>query len=246
VLFVETMSNPLLRVADLRQLSQLAQENECLLVVDNTFATPVLVRPLELGADLVMESLTKMISGHADVTLGVVCGGDDYHAEVNDAASVWGLASNPFDCWLASRGLATLPLRMRAASAHAAGDHCGSYAQRRSRGYPREEAAVHTIDSDSDELARRLNLEAAKAVKYGNVPPADALAFITSHGATLGDALLSPTDLCGLRAATPGGVWILGYRAHPSVLVAMCTPAMVVLPIRSQSASGLTALLAMA
>src|SRR5207253_1611362 len=90
-------------------------------VVDNTFATPVLVRPLELGADLVMESLTKMIAGHSDVTLGVVCGkGDDYQAEVAAAMSIWGLASNPFDCWLTERGLPTLPLRMRAASANAA------------------------------------------------------------------------------------------------------------------------------
>ncbi len=115
MLFVETMSNPLLRVADLRQLAVLAHENSCLFVVDNTFATPVLVRPLELGAHLVMESLTKMIGGHADVTLGVVCGREDYFTEVNQATSVWGLASNPFDCWLAERGLSTLVLRMRTA-----------------------------------------------------------------------------------------------------------------------------------
>ena len=70
LLFVETMSNPLLRVVDLAALAELAHERGCLLVVDNTFATPVLTRPLELGADLVMESLTKMIGGHSDVTLG--------------------------------------------------------------------------------------------------------------------------------------------------------------------------------
>ncbi len=115
ILFVETMSNPMLRVADLRNLAQLASESGALLVVDNTFATPVLVRPLELGACLVMESLTKMIGGHSDVTLGVVCGRDDYYGEVNQAASIWGLASNPFDCWLAERGLSTLVLRMRTA-----------------------------------------------------------------------------------------------------------------------------------
>ncbi len=120
MLFVETMSNPMLRVADLRELARLAQDQECLLVVDNTFATPVLVRPLELGAHLVMESLTKMIGGHADITLGVVCGLDDYYTEVNEAASIWGLASNPFDCWLAERGLSTLVLRMRTAMDNAA------------------------------------------------------------------------------------------------------------------------------
>jgi cystathionine beta-lyase/cystathionine gamma-synthase len=120
LLFVETLSNPLLRAADVDALARLAHERGCLLVVDNTFATPVLLRPLEHGADLVMESLTKMIGGHADVMLGLVCGSGDYQAELAQVSSVWGLASNPFDCWLAERGLATLPLRMKAASANAA------------------------------------------------------------------------------------------------------------------------------
>jgi cystathionine beta-lyase/cystathionine gamma-synthase len=120
LLFVETVSNPLLRVADIDALGQLARDRGCLFVVDNTFATPALCRPLERGADLVMESLTKMIGGHSDVTLGVVCGRGDLQAEVGQVISIWGLASNPFDCWLAERGLATLALRMRAASANAA------------------------------------------------------------------------------------------------------------------------------
>lgn len=120
LLFVETLSNPLLRVADLEALARLAHEAKCLLVVDNTFATPVLVRPLELGADFVVESLTKMIGGHSDVTLGLVCGSNDIQAEVNQVASIWGLSSSPFDCWLAERGLSTLPLRMKTACANAA------------------------------------------------------------------------------------------------------------------------------
>jgi cystathionine beta-lyase/cystathionine gamma-synthase len=120
VLFVETMSNPLCRMPDLKALATLARERDCLFVVDNTFATPALVRPLELGADLVMESLTKMIGGHADVTLGAVCGKGDYLTETMQVVSIWGLASNPFDCWLAERGLETLGVRMRAASSNAA------------------------------------------------------------------------------------------------------------------------------
>ncbi len=121
VLFVETMSNPLLTLADVEAQAKLCEEHGCLLFVDNTFATPELVRPLELGADLVMESLTKMIGGHSDVTLGVVCARDpELLPQVTQVMSIWGLASNPFDCWLASRGLATLSLRMRAASANAA------------------------------------------------------------------------------------------------------------------------------
>jgi cystathionine beta-lyase/cystathionine gamma-synthase len=121
-LLVETMSNPLVRVADIEGLVALAHEQGSLLVVDNTFATPVLMRPLEWGADLVVESLTKMIGGHSDVTLGLLCGQDsDMLPQLTALVSIWGLASNPFDCWLASRGLATLPLRMRAATANATG-----------------------------------------------------------------------------------------------------------------------------
>jgi cystathionine beta-lyase/cystathionine gamma-synthase len=119
LLFVETMSNPLLRVVDLASLAELAHNYGTLLVVDNTFATPVLTKPMEIGADFVMESLTKIIAGHSDVTLGLVCGNDaDMLPAINAASSIWGLASNPFDCWLAERGLATLDLRMRAACAN--------------------------------------------------------------------------------------------------------------------------------
>jgi cystathionine beta-lyase/cystathionine gamma-synthase len=120
VLFLETMSNPLLRLVDIGAAAELARARNCALIVDNTFATPVLTRPLDLGADLVMESLTKMIGGHSDVTLGVLCGKNDLLPQVTQIMSIWGLASNPFDCWLAGRGLGTLELRMRAASANAA------------------------------------------------------------------------------------------------------------------------------
>jgi cystathionine gamma-synthase len=114
------MSNPLLRVVDLEELADLARERDCPLVVDNTFATPALCRPLDFGANFVMESLTKLIGGHSDVTLGVLCGRDDFLPETTRTVSIFGLASNPFDCWLAQRGLLTLPLRMKAASANAA------------------------------------------------------------------------------------------------------------------------------
>jgi cystathionine beta-lyase/cystathionine gamma-synthase len=121
LLFVETMSNPMLRLVDIEALAVLAHERHCQFVVDNTFATPVLTRPLEFGADLVMESLTKMIGGHSDVTLGSVSGRDlELLPRFNQITSIWGLASNPFDAWLAGRGLSTLSLRLRAASANAA------------------------------------------------------------------------------------------------------------------------------
>jgi cystathionine beta-lyase/cystathionine gamma-synthase len=120
LVLVETVSNPLLRVADLSTLARLTHENDALLVVDNTFATPVLTKPLELGADFVMESLTKMIGGHSDVTLGLVAGRGDLFPELSQVCSIWGFSANPFDCWLAERGLGTLQVRMQQASANAA------------------------------------------------------------------------------------------------------------------------------
>jgi cystathionine gamma-synthase len=120
VLFVETMSNPLCRLVDIPALAKLAHEYQTMLIVDNTFATPVLCRPLDYGADVVMESLTKMIGGHSDVTLGMIGGKGELLPQVTAAISIWGLSSNPFDCWLAERGLHTLNVRMRTASANAA------------------------------------------------------------------------------------------------------------------------------
>jgi cystathionine beta-lyase/cystathionine gamma-synthase len=120
LLFVETMSNPLCRLVDIAALAEMAHQHNCQLIVDNTFATPVLTRPLDLGASVVMESLTKMIGGHSDVTLGVIAGRDDVLQQVTATSSIWGFSPNPLDCWLTERGLATLPLRMKAASANAA------------------------------------------------------------------------------------------------------------------------------
>jgi cystathionine beta-lyase/cystathionine gamma-synthase len=121
LLLVETMSNPTCRLADLSGLADLCEQADVNLIVDNTFATPVLLRPLEWGADMVVESLTKFMSGHGDVVLGTVCGADPaLLTQLNQTVSIWGFASNPFDCWLTERGLATLDLRMRAASSNAA------------------------------------------------------------------------------------------------------------------------------
>ncbi|MBX9579877.1 MAG: aminotransferase class I/II-fold pyridoxal phosphate-dependent enzyme [Gemmataceae bacterium] len=121
VVYAETMSNPLCRVPDLPVLAEIAHAGGAKLVVDNTFATPVICRPLELGADLVMESLTKMVGGHSDVFLGLLAGRDPaLRPVVGQVVSVWGLLGGPFDCWQVERGLVTLGLRMRAATATAA------------------------------------------------------------------------------------------------------------------------------
>jgi cystathionine gamma-synthase len=118
---VETLSNPTLRVANLFRLVRWCRQHDCRLIVDNTFATPALCRPLELGADLVVESLTKMIGGHSQVTLGAVIGMEsDWHDRFRRTCSIWGWTGNAFDCWLAWQGLQTLTMRMQQASATAA------------------------------------------------------------------------------------------------------------------------------
>ncbi len=120
LLWLETISNPLLAVPDLPALVEIAHSRGCLVGVDNTFATPTLLKPLALGVDLVVESLTKMIGGHSDVTLGFLGGTLDVFAQVSASVSIWGWAANPFDCWLATRGLSTLDLRMKTATQNAA------------------------------------------------------------------------------------------------------------------------------
>jgi cystathionine beta-lyase/cystathionine gamma-synthase len=119
MIVVETISNPTLRVANLPALAQIAHDGGALLLVDNTLASPIVCRPIEHGADLVLESLTKIMSGHSDVVLGLLCGGAAHWERVPGALSSWGLASSPFDCYLAQRGLATLALRARQAGDNA-------------------------------------------------------------------------------------------------------------------------------
>jgi cystathionine beta-lyase/cystathionine gamma-synthase len=116
---VETITNPLLRVSDLAALAELAHARGARLLVDNTFASPVLCRPLDLGADLVVESLTKIMNGHSDVLLGLFCGRVACWERVPQVLTTWGLSSSPFDCWLAARGLGTLALRIERAASNA-------------------------------------------------------------------------------------------------------------------------------
>lgn len=119
LIVVETIANPLLRVADLAGLARLASNHGARLLVDNTFASPAVCRPLELGADLVLESLTKIMSGHSDVLLGLLCGRESCWQRVGLVLSAWGLSSSPFDCWMAARGLGTLALRVERATSNA-------------------------------------------------------------------------------------------------------------------------------
>ena len=114
MIWLETPSNPLLKVFDIAAIAAVARQAGALLAVDNTFATPMLQRPLELGATAVVHSTTKYINGHSDVVGGVVVTSDVPLAErLRFLQNAIGAVPSPFDCYLVLRGLKTLPVRMR-------------------------------------------------------------------------------------------------------------------------------------
>ncbi|MDA7424277.1 trans-sulfuration enzyme family protein [Thalassococcus lentus] len=117
---IEVVSNPTLRVADVEGIAKLCRDRGILLVVDNTFTTPAAIRPLELGADIVLHSVTKLLAGHSDVTLGWVGANDqDLMDKIRVFAVTTGMTPSPQECWLAERGLATFDLRFERAQATA-------------------------------------------------------------------------------------------------------------------------------
>ncbi|MDO5736245.1 MAG: cystathionine gamma-synthase [Propionibacteriaceae bacterium] len=114
LVLMETPSNPLLRITDIRATSDAARDAGALSVVDNTFCSPLLQRPLELGADIVMHSTTKFINGHSDVVGGAVIAADPVvHEKLRLWANALGLTSSAFDAYLTLRGLRTLDARLR-------------------------------------------------------------------------------------------------------------------------------------
>lgn len=119
VVYLETISNPLMKVIDIAAISRIAHQYGALVVIDNTFASPYVCRPLDLGADLVVHSLTKYLNGHSDVMGGVVIGRADLLAPVRKVATNLGPTLSPFDSWLVVRGLKTLAVRMERHCANA-------------------------------------------------------------------------------------------------------------------------------
>ena len=120
MIWLESPTNPMLKVVDIRAIVRLAATSGALTVVDNTFATPFLQRPLDFGADVVLHSATKYLGGHSDVVSGVVVTRNDEVAEkLRYHQNAAGAVPSPFDCWLVLRGLRTLAIRMDRASANA-------------------------------------------------------------------------------------------------------------------------------
>ena len=188
VRFVETMANPGFPLADLPALA--ATKRDGLLIVDNTFASPVLCRPLELGADLVCESATKYLNGHHDVMAGVVAGSRELVAAARAHQIQVGSVLDPFPAFLVRRGLKTLPLRIERSSlnALAAARFLESHAKVSQvlyaglESYPQYELALRQL-GDSGGM----------------------LAFELAGGREAGERFMDALRLCG-RATSLGGV----------------------------------------
>ncbi len=118
VIWVETPSNPLLNITDIRAVSVIARKRGALLACDNTWATPALQCPLQLGADVVMHSVTKYLSGHSDVLSGALIfrESNGHYEKIRSIQHAGGAVPSPFECWLTLRGIQTFPCRVRAQS----------------------------------------------------------------------------------------------------------------------------------
>ena len=152
LVIAETITNPLCRVPDLEAIASMARERGIPFLVDNTFATPLLCRPLELGATVVMHSATKYLGGHSDLVAGVIVGDASLMGAARTRVARTGTPLGPFDAWLALRGLRTLDVRMRRHSEN-------SLHLARAMGSMRQVAKVHhplLEDSPSYPVARRL------------------------------------------------------------------------------------------
>jgi cystathionine gamma-lyase/cystathionine beta-lyase len=130
MLWLETPSNPLLNIVDIEMVVDIAKRHNLMTVMDNTFATPYFLRPIEYGIDLVVHSTTKYLNGHCDVVGGaVVTTTDELTERIQFLLNAMGTCASPFDCWLVLRGIETLPVRMRQhdENAIAVADYLGTH-----------------------------------------------------------------------------------------------------------------------
>jgi cystathionine beta-lyase/cystathionine gamma-synthase len=196
---IETISNPLLRVADTSSIAEITRESGAALVVDNTFGTPYLQRPLEMGADIVVHSATKYLGGHGDLTAGVVAAGPPYDGALDQIRKTVGYVLGPFEAWLAHRGLKTLPLRVarQCENARAISTRLASH---------REVAKVHhpaLEDHPDREVARRVLDDTGGLVSFE----------LETDGREAAFEFLNALYLC-VRAPSLGDVYTLAI--HPA------------------------------
>ncbi|WP_072777441.1 trans-sulfuration enzyme family protein [Marivita hallyeonensis] len=216
LVLIEVVSNPTLRIADVVGIAELCRERGVLLVVDNTFTTPRAVQPFALGADVVLHSVTKLLAGHSDVTLGWVAARDEAHAKaIYDFAVTTGMTPSPFDCWLAERGLMSFDLRFDRAEATAArlADHLAKqpgvtrvlFPTRTDHpDYPRTQSLLHGHGCNMVSF----ELEGGRAAANAFTAGADQIAFAPTLG-DVGTTLSHPAS-SSHRALTPEGRAALG------------------------------------
>ena len=196
---IETISNPLLRVADTKSIAGITRRSAAALVVDNTFGTPYLQRPLEIGADIVVHSATKYLSGHGDLTAGVVVAGSPYDGALDQIRKLVGGTLGTFEAWLAHRGLKTLPLRIsrQCENARAISARLASH---------KEVAKVHhpsLEDHPDHEVARRVLSDTGGLVSFE----------LEAEGREAAFEFLNALELC-VRAPSLGDIYTLAI--HPA------------------------------
>ena len=208
MLWVETPTNPLLKVTDLHAMSAIAKEHGLYFGVDSTFATPAFLRPLEFGADIVMHSTTKYLSGHNQLIGGVVVTNrDDVRDDMKFIQKTIGAVPSPFDCWLTLLGVKTLALRMErhAANAQAVAEYLERHPKVARVTYPGLEShPQHAI---------------AKAQMSGY---SGMISFELVGGISAGTALMNNVALCGL-AESLGAVETM--ITHPATMTHAEVPA---------------------
>jgi methionine-gamma-lyase len=152
VVYVETISNPLMEVADLSAIAEITRRHGAKLIVDNSFATPIICQPLKSGADIVVYSATKYIGGHSDVTAGIAVAGKEDINRIYASGLLFGPTLSPFDGWLLIRSLRTLELRIKQHSDNALklAEYFSTHAKIRTTNYPGLDS------SPSHSIAQRL------------------------------------------------------------------------------------------
>ncbi|MFQ5756958.1 MAG: trans-sulfuration enzyme family protein [Acidiferrobacterales bacterium] len=217
MLWIETPTNPLLKVTDLQAMATIAKERDLYFSVDSTFATPVFLRPLEYGADIVMHSTTKYLSGHNQLIGGlVVTNRQDIYDEMKFIQKTIGAVPSPFDCWLTLLGVKTLHLRMQrhAESAQRVAEYLESHPKVARVTYPG--------------LPSHPQYEIAKAQMSGF---SGMISFELKGGLPAGKAVMNNVMLCGL-AESLGAVETM--ITHPATMTHADVPA------QERQARGLT------
>lgn len=189
MIFLETPSNPLIKTTDIRMVVELAKKRDILVVVDGTFMSPYLQHPLALGADVVIHSVTKFIAGHSDVTMGAaLTNSDELSARLRNSQYLGGGVPSPFDCYLALRGLKTLPIRMEAAmkNAQAVAEYLERHPLVESVSYPGLESYP-----EREKIIARAQTEGAGAV----------MAVFIKGGLKTAGAFLSALKIFGLAVS---------------------------------------------